>query len=86
MVPILITTPSHEDLENVNWYGSEATAKNERLLKHHKAIEFANKTQFTSPMFALNHTNEKFESLENTTELELNANDANVYDALWIAA
>ncbi len=36
-------------------------------------------------MFALNHTNEK-ESLENTTKLELNANDANVYDALWIAA
>ena len=85
-VPILIQAPSHENLQKVNWYGSEATAKNERLLKHHKAIEFANKTQFISPMFALNHTNEKLESLENTTKLELNANDINVYDALWIAA
>jgi ABC-type branched-subunit amino acid transport system substrate-binding protein len=85
-VPILIQDPSHENLHKVKWYGSEATAKNERLLKHHKAVEFANKTQFISPMFALNHTNEKFESLENTYKLELNANDANVYDALWIAA
>jgi branched-chain amino acid transport system substrate-binding protein len=85
-VPILLQAPSHQNLDKAHWYGSEATAKNERLLKHHKAIEFANKTQFVSPMFALNHTNEKLESLENTTKLDLNANDANVYDALWIAA
>ena len=86
-VPILIQAPSHQNLDDeVRWYGSEATAKNERLLKHHKAIEFANKTQFVSPMFALNHTNEKLELLEKTTKLELNANDVNIYDALWIAA
>jgi branched-chain amino acid transport system substrate-binding protein len=85
-VPILIQAPTHENLDKVHWYGSEATAKNERLLKHHKAIEFANKTQFTSPMFSLNYTNEKFESLEHNVKFELNANDANVYDALWIAA
>ena len=37
----------------VHWYGSEATAKNERLLKHYKAIEFANKTQFIRPNVCL---------------------------------
>jgi branched-chain amino acid transport system substrate-binding protein len=85
-VPILIQAPSHDGLDEVNWYGSEATAKNERLLKHHKAVEFASKTQFLGPMFALDNKNEKLESLEHATKLELNSNDANVYDALWIAA
>jgi hypothetical protein len=37
--------------------------KDERLLKHHKAIDFANKTLFVSPTFALNNKNEKLESL-----------------------
>ena len=46
-VPMLIQAPSHKDLDKVNWYGSEATAKNERLLKHQKAVEFAYKTKFT---------------------------------------
>jgi hypothetical protein len=44
LVPILIQAPSHEGLNNINWYGSEATSKNERLLKHQKAAEFADKT------------------------------------------
>ena len=39
-------------LDKVSWYGSEATAKNERLLKHQKAVEFANKTKFLSPLLA----------------------------------
>jgi ABC-type branched-subunit amino acid transport system substrate-binding protein len=73
-------------LDEIHWYGSEATAKNERLLKHHKAVEFAHKTHLLSPMFALDETNEKLELLENATKLELNSNDVNVYDALWIAA
>jgi branched-chain amino acid transport system substrate-binding protein len=86
LVPILIQAPSHENLDEIHWYGSEATAKNERLLKHHKAVEFAHKTHLLSPMFALDETNEKLELLENATKLELNSNDVNVYDALWIAA
>jgi branched-chain amino acid transport system substrate-binding protein len=86
LVPILIQAPSHENLDKLHWYGSEATAKNERLLKHHKAVEFANKTQFLSPLIALDNTNEKLELLENSTKLELNPNDVNVYDAVWIAA
>ncbi len=70
----------------VHWYGSEATAKNERLLKHQKAVEFANQTKFLSPFISLNTTNEKLELLENATKLELNPNDANAYDAVWIVA
>jgi branched-chain amino acid transport system substrate-binding protein len=87
LVPILIQAPSHENLDDdVYWYGSEATAKNERLLKHHKAVEFAHKTHFLSPMFALDDTNKKLQSLVNAIGFELNSNDVNVYDALWIAA
>ena len=86
IVPLLIQAPSHKYLEEVNWYGSEATGKNERLLKHQKAVEFASKIEFTSPLISLSDVNEKFELLENATRLKLNPNDANVYDALWIAA
>jgi ABC-type branched-subunit amino acid transport system substrate-binding protein len=86
LVPILIQAPSHEGLNNINWYGSEATSKNERLLKHQKAAEFADKTNFTSPLLSMNDTNGKFELLENATERKLNPNDANVYDAFWMAA
>ena len=84
-VPMSIQAPSHEVLDKVSWYVSEATAKNERLLKNQKAVEFANKTKFLGPLLARNETNQKFELLRNVTKLDLKTNDANVYDALWIA-
>jgi branched-chain amino acid transport system substrate-binding protein len=84
IVPLLFQAPSHTELDKVNWYGSEATAKNERLLKHQKAVEFAYKTNFTSPLLSLNEP--KLEQLESATKLKLNPNDANAYDALWLAA
>jgi ABC-type branched-subunit amino acid transport system substrate-binding protein len=37
-------------------------------------------------MFALDDTNKKLLSLVNAIGFELNSNDVNVYDALWIAA
>ncbi len=86
VVPLLIQDPTQPALYKVKWYGSEATAKNERLLKNQKAVDFAYKTNFTSPLIAMNDSNTKFEALENVTKLKLNPNDANVYDALWIAA
>ncbi len=87
IVPILIQAQSHDILKSVNWYGSDGTAKNEHLLKHNKAAEFANTTNFINPLMALNEDNIKFKSLENDTNLkELNVYDANAYDALWIAA
>jgi branched-chain amino acid transport system substrate-binding protein len=86
VVPLLIQAPSQPDLYKVKWYGSEATAKIERLLRNQKAVEFAYRTNFTSPLISMNETNMKLKALENVTKLELNPNDANVYDALWIAA
>ncbi len=86
LVPILLQSPSHEVLDEVKWYGSEATAKNERLMKHSAAVEFAGKTNLTSPMFRIDNENKIFESLEKSLEMGLNTNDANIYDALWIAA
>jgi branched-chain amino acid transport system substrate-binding protein len=87
IVPILIQAQSHDNLKNVRWYGSDGTAKNEHLLKHIKAAEFAYTTNFTNPLMALNETNVKFKLLEKDTNLEeLNVYDANSYDAIWIAA
>jgi ABC-type branched-subunit amino acid transport system substrate-binding protein len=84
IVPLLFQAPSHTELDKVNWYGSEATAKNERLLKHQKAVEFAYKTNFKSLSLSVDGT--KIGLLEKATKQKLNSNDANVYDALWIAA
>jgi branched-chain amino acid transport system substrate-binding protein len=87
IVPILIQAQSYDNLKSVNWYGSDGTAKNEHLVKHNKAGEFAYTTNFTNPLMALNENNVKFKSLENDTNLkELNVYDANAYDALWVAA
>jgi len=87
-VPMFIQAPSHKDLDdtNVNWYGSEATVNNERLLKNPRALEFANKTKFLGPLLSRSDTNKKLEYLKKVTGLDLKTNDANVYDALWIAS
>ena len=87
IVPILIQAQSHDNLKSVRWYGSDGTAKNEHLVKHNKAVEFADTTNFTNPLMTLNENNLKFKSLEKDTNLkELNIYDANAYDALWVAA
>jgi len=86
IVPILIQAQSYNNLKTVKWYGSDGTAKNEHIIKHHKAREFANDTDFLNPLMTLNDKNEKFKLLEKDTKRELNIYDANAYDALWIAA
>ena len=86
IVPILIQAQSYDNLSTVKWYGSDGTARNEHLLKHYKAREFANSTDFINPLMTLDEKNVKFELLEKNTKLELNIYNANAYDALWIAA
>ena len=86
IIPILLQAPSHPGLENVRWYGSDGIAKNEHLLEYEESSKFVHETNLVTPLMTLNDTNEKFESLENDTGLELNSYDANAYDALWIAA
>jgi ABC-type branched-subunit amino acid transport system substrate-binding protein len=87
LVPLFLQAPSHNDLDEVKWYGSEATAKNQRLLKHEKAAEFAAKTNFTTPALSYNTTNKNLKLLENVTKHpNMDASDVNSYDAVWIAA
>jgi ABC-type branched-subunit amino acid transport system substrate-binding protein len=50
IVPILIQAQSHANLSKVKWYGSDGSAKNERLLKNNEAAEFAYKTTFPNPI------------------------------------
>jgi branched-chain amino acid transport system substrate-binding protein len=86
IIPILLQAPSHPGLENVSWYGSDGIAKNEHLLEYDESSNFVHETNLSTPLMTLDEANEKFESLENDTGLELNSYDANAYDALWIAA
>jgi ABC-type branched-subunit amino acid transport system substrate-binding protein len=86
IVPILIQASSHKDLDTVRWYGSDGIAKNEKLLEHQESVEFVHKTKFVTPLMSVDHKNEQYTSLEHDTGRKLNSYDANVYDALWIAA
>jgi branched-chain amino acid transport system substrate-binding protein len=87
LVPLFIQAPSHPDLDKVKWYGSEATAKNQRLLKHEKAADFAVKTNFTTPALSYNTKNKNLQLLENETKHhQLDPSDVNSYDAVWIAS
>ena len=86
-MPLFIRAPSHNYLDKVEWYGSEATAKNQRLLAHKNAAEFAAKTNFTTPALRYDTTDKNLQLLENVTNLEqIDASDVNSYDAVWIAA
>lgn len=85
--PLFIQAPSHKDLDKVKWYGSEATAKNQRLLRHEKAAEFVAKTNFTAPALSYDTFNEKLKSLEKVTgHPNMDASDVDSYDAVWLAA
>ncbi|MGB9168975.1 MAG: ABC transporter substrate-binding protein [Nitrososphaeraceae archaeon] len=90
IIPILIQSQHYRMLGNVSWYGSDGSAMNERLLKHEEAAEFANKTKFLNPLRSMDVENKEFESLEdnmtNKIGKEPDSYDANIYDALWLAA
>lgn len=87
IVPILIQAQNHANLSKVKWYGSDSSAKNERILKNNEAAEFASKTIFPNP--GPKDESSKVKSIEDQikskTGREPDAYYANAYDALWVA-
>ena len=90
IVPILIQAQNHAMLDKVKWYGSDGSAKNERLLKNVESAQFANKTGFLAPLSGIEENNSKVKILEKKIEKEIarypDPYYANAYDALWVAA
>jgi ABC-type branched-subunit amino acid transport system substrate-binding protein len=90
IIPILIQAQNHKYLDKVRWYGSDGTAKNERLLKTVEAAEFAEKTNFTNPLPGVEKNNDRVKTLEDKISEKIkrqpDAYYANAYDAFWVAA
>ena len=71
-----------------HWYGSDGSAKNERLLKNLDAAGFANKTRFLNPLPGI--VEQKLaQELEKAILEKLGRSPdpyyAHAYDALWVA-
>jgi len=90
IVPILIQAQNHDMLDEVNWYGSDGSAKNELILKNFESAKFANKARFLNPLSGVEENDSRVKILENKIEEKISRYPdpyyANAYDALWVAA
>lgn len=88
IVPIMIQADRHADLGSVRWYGSDGSAQNEALVKNEEAAQFAVKTSFANPIFAVKETERFVRVSEQITE-EIGHTHRSyaeiAYDALHIA-
>ncbi|MGD1836250.1 MAG: penicillin-binding protein activator [Nitrososphaeraceae archaeon] len=92
IIPILSQANSHPLLEQVRWYGNEATnnKKYEQLIEHFESSIFAERTNYISPIYGFNETNNtKLDSLMkkydlHTEKLPISFDGSYMYDSLWL--
>jgi branched-chain amino acid transport system substrate-binding protein len=91
IVPIMIQAERHSGLSSVRWYGSDGSALNAGLVKNQDAADFAIKTSFANPIYAVDdkHDSRFMEVNEHITK-EIGHDHRSyaevAYDALWVAA
>ncbi|MFB5600782.1 MAG: ABC transporter substrate-binding protein [Nitrososphaeraceae archaeon] len=92
IVPIFSQGNSHPLLQQVRWYGNEATAKSEKIITNYESSLFADKTDYVAPVYELNETkNKKLHHFlkkyqESHTEAFLTFDGPYLYDSVWLAA
>ena len=91
IAPIFIQAQNHPTLSKVKWYGSDGSTLNNKLIKNTEAAAFAVKTNFTTPIFAVENDNDErlkhveaqiHEQIERTPRSYASV----AYDTLWVAA
>ena len=89
IVPILIQAKKHQELQSVNWYGSDGSAQHIGLLKNVEAAEFAVKTNFLNPIYGAGGS-DSFKKLEARIVEEIGSVPRSyaevTYDVFWVAA
>ena len=58
IAPIFIQAQNHPTLSKVKWYGSDKNTLNNKVIKNTEAAVFAVKTNFTTPIFAVENQND----------------------------
>jgi ABC-type branched-subunit amino acid transport system substrate-binding protein len=91
IVPIMIQAARHQGLSVVKWYGSDGSALNAGLVKNEDAANFAFKTSFSNPIYAVDdEKNERFIEVNDHITKEIGHTHRSyaelAYDALWVAA
>lgn len=91
VTPILIQSNEHQTLQQVKWYGSDASAQNMQIIRNHDAAHFAEIINFSNPLFQVNLSNTKAEVLEKEIEKKLHGSSPLTYpiiayDTFWVTA
>jgi ABC-type branched-subunit amino acid transport system substrate-binding protein len=91
VTPILIQSNEHQTLQEVKWYGTDASAQNMQIIRNHDAAHFAEIINFSNPLFQVNLTNSKAEILEREIEKKLHGSSSLTYpilayDTFWVTA
>ena len=91
IAPIFIQAQNHPTLSKVKWYGSDKNTLNNQVIKNTEAAVFAVKTNFTTPIFAVeNENDERLKHVEAQIHEQIERTPRSyasvAYDALWVAA
>jgi branched-chain amino acid transport system substrate-binding protein len=91
IVPIMIQAERHPNLAAVKWYGSDGSALNANLVRNFGAADFADKTSFVNPIYAVDDENNSgFQRVEHQITEDIGHPHRSyaelAYDALWVAA
>jgi branched-chain amino acid transport system substrate-binding protein len=91
IAPIFIQAQNHPTLSKVKWFGSDKESLNNKLIRNTEAAAFAVKTNFTTPIYAVENDNdERLKHIEDQIHEQIERTPRSyasvAYDALWVAA
>ena len=91
IAPIFIQAQNHPTLSKVKWYGSDKESLNNKLIRNTEAAAFAIKTNFTTPIYAVENDNdERLKHIEGQIHEQIERTPRSyasvAYDTLWVAA
>ncbi len=90
VVPMFIQAQSDPTLFNVKWYGSDGSALNDKVVRNIEAADFAEKTNFVSPIFGIGNHTAEFKNIYDEILQKIGRAPRSyavvAYDAFWLAS
>ncbi len=90
VVPIFIQAQSDPTLFKVKWYGSDGSALNDKIVRNVEAADFAEKTDFVSPIFGIANHSAAYKSIDDQIRQKIGRAPRSyaevAYDAFWLAS
>jgi ABC-type branched-subunit amino acid transport system substrate-binding protein len=91
IAPIFIQALNHPTLSKVKWFGSDKETLNNKIIRNTEAAAFAVKTNFTTPIYAVENDNdERLKHIEDQIHEQIERTPRSyasvAYDTLWVAA